>query len=137
MAETIFQKMVDEVGLGDEFVVDSAGLIGYHEGEGADSRMREHAFQHGYRITHRSRPVCQDDFYNFDMIIGMDGENMRKLMRLRPADAPSSLWRMTEFCREHSVDEVPDPYYDGAAGFEYVIELLEDACAGLLASCRE
>jgi protein-tyrosine phosphatase len=39
---------------------------------------------------------------------------------------------MTDFLTKIEADEVPDPYYGGPAGFEYVIDLLEDACSGLL-----
>jgi len=135
MAEAIMRKLVSERGLDADFQIDSAGLISYHEGEASDPRMREHAYRHGYRLTHISRPVRQGDFDNFDYIIGMDDSNYDKLRHLAPTlEAEAKVSRMTDYCTVHVIDHVPDPYYGGAQGFENVIEILEDACAGLLAS---
>lgn len=133
MAEAIMQKMVNDAGIKKDFYIDSAGLISYHEGEGPDARMKSHAFRHGYKLTHISRPVRQTDFDTFDIIVSMDDSNYDKLRRLAPTlEAEEKIVRMTDYCSEHVVDYVPDPYYGGAQGFENVIEILEDACRGLL-----
>ena len=132
MAETIFQHLVEQRGLEECFEVDSAGLIDYHEGEQADNRMRRHASMHGYHITHRSRPIELADFTHFDFIIGMDRHNIRALETMQPAGSRAQIMDMASFLRKHQADTVPDPYYSGDQGFEYVITLLEDACAALL-----
>lgn len=133
MAETIFRHIVEENEAQDDFIIDSAGLISYHEGESADNRMRNFAYQRGYHITHISRPIRTRDFYEFDYIIGMDNDNMAKLRRLRPDDAKAELHLMTEYCQLVNADVVPDPYYGGAAGFTHVIDILEDSCSSLFA----
>lgn len=133
MAEAIMQKLVNDAGLKKDYYLDSAGLIAYHEGEGSDPRMKQHAFRHGYKLTHISRPVREVDFETFDLIIGMDDSNYDKLRRLAPTlEAEAKVVRMTDYCTQHVIDHVPDPYYGGAQGFENVIEILEDACQGLL-----
>jgi protein-tyrosine phosphatase len=133
MAEAIMQKLIDESGLQKEIEVDSAGLISYHEGEGSDPRMKIHARRHGYNLTHISRPVTPSDFDYFDLIVGMDEQNHDKLIRLAPTlEDEEKIVRMTDYCTVHVIDHVPDPYYGGEQGFENVIEILEDACAGLL-----
>lgn len=135
MAEAVMQKMVDDASLSHEFTLDSAGLIGYHEGEGADPRMKQHASRHGYRLTHISRPVRTSDFDDFDLIVSMDDSNYDRLHDLAPTiEHEKKIVRMTDYCTVHVIDHVPDPYYGGAQGFENVIEILEDACAGLLSS---
>lgn len=132
MAQTIMQYLVEQNGIADKFEIDSAGIIDYHEGESADSRMRNFAYQRGYYITHRSRPVTTDDFRYFDYIIGMDYENIRALEQLAPSDAKAEIVLMTKFLTHIEADVVPDPYYGGASGFTYVIDVLEDACRGLM-----
>ena len=132
-AEGIMKKKVEEKGLEKFFHIDSAGTYGYHEGELPDSRMRAHASKRGYNLTSRSRPVTYDDFHEFDMIIGMDDDNIRNLNRMAPnLESQQKILRMTDFCRLHQNDHVPDPYYGGANGFELVLDLLEDACEGLI-----
>lgn len=131
MAQTVMQSIVDKAGRSADYEIDSAGLISYHEGEPADDRMRNFAYQRGYRITHTSRPIREADFRHFDLIIGMDSDNMQQLIRRAPADSSADLQIMTRYCREHDDQTVPDPYYGGAAGFALVIDLLEDACQGL------
>ena len=120
-------------GLDRAIEVDSAGLISYHQGEQADPRMRAHASRREYHITHRSRPVRITDFDDFDLIIGMDDSNIDGLRDLAPSiEAEAKIHRMTEYCTQIVADHVPDPYYGGAQGFENVIDILEDACEGLL-----
>ena len=132
MAEAILRHIVDEAGMSSEIEIDSAGLIGYHEGETADPRMQSHAARRGYKLTHLSRPIRQSDFRHFDLIIGMDDANIDRLHRLSPdIDTDQKIRRMTDFCQHLSVDHVPDPYYGGSQGFEHVIDILEDACQGL------
>lgn len=134
-AQTIMQHMVDQAGLTADYEIDSAGLISYHQGEPADRRMREHAWQRGYRITHLSRPIRQVDFMDFDLVIGMDTSNIEQLRDLAPTtECEAKVHRMTEYCRTRQEQDVPDPYYGGWQGFELVLDILEDACAGLLHS---
>ncbi|MDR1601466.1 MAG: low molecular weight phosphotyrosine protein phosphatase [Tannerella sp.] len=132
-AEGILRKKVHEAGLDGRFEIDSAGTYGYHEGELPDPRMRMHASARGYALTSRSRPVRVDDFSRFDWIVGMDDVNMSYLMDMAPdVYSQKKICRMTDFCRIHRADHVPDPYYGGASGFTYVLDLLEDACDGIV-----
>lgn len=132
-AEAVMKKLVHDAGMSDRIKIDSAGIIGYHEGERADSRMRSHAARRGYVLDSISRPVCTDDFFDFDLIIGMDNRNIDDLKRKAPDLASvEKIHQMTEYSRNSLYDHVPDPYYSGAEGFELVLDLLEDACTGLL-----
>ena len=133
-AEGVMNRLVKEAGREEKLIIDSAGILSYHEGELPDGRMRAHAARRGYNLTHRSRPVLTEDFYQFDLIIGMDDRNIDDLKERAPSpEAWSKIHRMTEYCTAFPhADHVPDPYYGGAEGFEYVLDLLEDACTGLL-----
>ena len=130
-AEAVFASIVEKNNAQHLFHIDSAGLIAYHEGESADNRMRSIAFQRGYHLTHISRPIRTADFYNFDLIIGMDNENISKLQRIAPPDATARIELLTHYCTDHTDDVVPDPYYGGTSAFVHVIDLLEDACENL------
>lgn len=133
LAETIMNDLLEKRGLQDFYSVDSAGIIDYHEGERADYRMRCHASFRGYDITHLSRPVQKSDFEKFDLIIGMDNQNVRDLQSLAETEQQrDKIQKMTIYCPEFNRDTVPDPYYGGDAGFELVINMLEKACANLI-----
>lgn len=136
-AEGVMKLLVEKAGRTAEFEIDSAGILSYHQGELPDPRMRSHAARRGYQLLHRSRPVTTADFCHFDLIIGMDDQNIDDLRQLAPSpEACEKIHRMTEYCTSHpQADYVPDPYYGGSEGFEYVLDLLEDACAGLLSQC--
>lgn len=137
-AEEIMRTILNREGLDKNIEVDSAGLISYHQGEQADPRMRAHASRRGYHITHLSRPVRMSDFEEFDLILGMDDSNISRLHELAPSiETEEKIRRMTEYCNRMATDHVPDPYYGGAQGFENVIDILEDACEGLLATLKE
>lgn len=132
-AEGIMKHILKEKGLDSDFYVDSAGISAFHEGELPDERMRAAARRRGYVLDHRSRPVRTDDFYDFDLIIGMDERNIEALKDRAPGlDEERKIVRMVDFCQHKDVTYVPDPYYGGEEGFEHVIDILEDACSGLL-----
>lgn len=135
-AEGIMQKIIDEKGISDDFELDSAGLYSGHAGELPDARMRVHAKQRGYNLTHRSRPVRSHDFQDFDLIVAMDDSNYRRLINLAPTpDDEKKVVRMIDYVKGFpQYHSVPDPYYEGAEGFEIVLDLLEDGCANLLSS---
>ena len=135
-AEAVMKQLVQQSGRADQFRIDSAGLIDYHEGEQADPRMRAHAIRRGYVLDSISRPVRTEDFFDFDLIIGMDNRNVDELRHRAPSvETMQKVHQMTEFSRNRLYDYVPDPYYSGAEGFGLVLDLLEDACQGLLEAC--
>lgn len=132
--EGVFAALADERGVLSFYKLDSAGFYGGHRGDLPDSRMRRAASRRGLNLRHRSRTVTTSDFYDFDIIIGMDDNNISSLHGLAPSpETEAKIVRMTDFARNNPQwDYVPDPYYEGAEGFELVLDLLEDACGTLL-----
>ncbi|MBR3711989.1 MAG: low molecular weight phosphotyrosine protein phosphatase [Bacteroidales bacterium] len=132
LAEGVMKKMCAERGL--DWEIDSAGLIDYHKGELPDPRMMTTAERHGYKLTHRSRPVKTADFEKFDYIIGMSDYINTRIVR----DAPhvpfhAKIKNVAEFFVEtEDYDEVPDPYCGTMRDFEIAVQLIEDACKGIL-----
>lgn len=133
-AEGVMQRLVDERGLSEHFTIDSAGTGGWHIGQLPDKRMRVHAQRRGLTLNHICRQVSVDDFDRFDIIVAMDGENEYNLRELAPTvEATEKIVRMADFIRMATrYDYIPDPYYEGAEGFELVLDLLEDSCQNLL-----
>ncbi|KAJ3681570.1 hypothetical protein LUZ60_016059 [Juncus effusus] len=142
-AEAVFRNLVEKRGLESQFLIDSAGTIGYHEGDKADSRMIATSKRRGIEVTSISRPIKPSDFRDFDLILAMDRQNKEDILSAYerwkfkeplPEDAPYKVKLMCSYCKKHSESEVPDPYYGGPQGFEKVLDLLEDACESLLDS---
>ncbi len=134
-AEAIMKSKLRQLGKEREFVVDSAGTYGGHAGALPDERMRERAGCRGYVVDSRSRVFYPSaDFPEFDLIVGMDNQNVADLKRLAiHAEERSKIVRMMEFFPEKTpYQEIPDPYYEGPEGFELVLDLLEKAVDGLL-----
>ena len=138
-ANGIMEQFVAREGLQDKIKIDSAGTYGGHAGELPDSRMRAAAANRGYSLTHRSRKVREDDFFDFDMLIVMDDSNYENISRIAPERKYlNKVYRFVEFSRNHPQwSYVPDPYYEGHEGFELVLDLLEDGCEGLLEEIRK
>jgi protein-tyrosine phosphatase len=132
-AEAVMKKMVQEAGYADRFLIDSAGTLDYHEGEPADSRMKLCASLRGYRLTSLSRPVKANDFYQFDWIVGMDDTNVRDLEKRAPEPGlRAKIHQLTEYAQRLTYDHVPDPYCGGAEAFTLALDIIEDACRGLM-----
>lgn len=130
------RKLVDS-GWADRVDVDSAGTLDYHAGAPPDARSQHHARQRGYDLSDlRARALMRADFERADLLLVMDEDNFDTATQRCPAPHRHKIQRLTQFCRAHRADEVPDPYAGGAAGFEHVLDLIEDACDGLLAQLR-
>jgi len=125
--------LIEQAGLSESIICDSAGTGGYHIGAPPDRRMTAAALRRGIKLKGRARQFQQSDFEEFDLILAMDRENYRDILSLDPTGKYRDKVRlMCDFATHHSVREVPDPYYGGQAGFDHVIDLLLDACDGLL-----
>jgi len=112
---------------------DSAGTSSYHIGSPPDRRMAQAAKQQGIVLVGQARQFETADFAAFDWILAMDDENYRDILHLDPQGLYAhKVRKICDFCRHHPDTEVPDPYYGGTEGFRYVIDLLMDACEGLL-----
>ena len=137
-AEAVMKRFVEDAGLSHKIFCDSAGTLGIHAGERADRRMIQHAQKRGYNLTSISRQIKADDFRNFDFIVAMDLVNLRDMKPFIPkGDFSHKIKLMTDFCTMSNPGYVPDPYYGGAEGFEQVLDILEDACEGLLQYLRD
>lgn len=134
-AEGVMRHLIEERGLAHCFEIDSAGTYSGHRGQLPDARMRRHASRRGYNLTHLARPIDSDDFNHFDIIVAMDEGNRRNLMSLAASpEQQDKIVMMGDYIvklRAH-YDYVPDPYYEGAEGFELALDLIEDACGNLL-----
>ena len=137
-AENIMNHLIQQRGLQGQIICDSAGTSNYHIGSPPDRRMAAAAAQQGIVLKGAARQFTHgeaeaSDFETFDLILAMDEDNRANMLRLdREHRYADKVKLMCEFCRTHSDREVPDPYYGGEAGFSYVIDLLTDACEGLL-----
>lgn len=129
----ILRDIVREEGDEARWEIDSAGTGGYHVGQLPDNRMRVHARRRGIELDHRCRKVRPSDFDDFDLILAMDANNIADLRRLAPTlEASRKIVPMAEFVdNSFGYDYIPDPYYEGAEGFELVLDLLQNGCNNL------
>ena len=134
-AEGVLRRKLEAAGLGDVVEVASAGTHGhFHAGEAPDARAQKHAKARGYDLSKgRARRLAHDDFARFDWLLAMDEDNLAALRASAPADSPAQIaLLMAHAGRFADVREVPDPYYGPPAGFDRVLDLIEDACDGLV-----
>lgn len=131
--EGILKKIIDDRGLSDRFLIDSAGIGDWHVGDLPDIRMRRHGSRRGYCFDSRARQFVVHDFDKFDYIFVMDYANYKALKEKSRSSADMEKVYMTgSFLRNHPHnDYVPDPYYGGDDDFELALDLLEDACESI------
>jgi protein-tyrosine phosphatase len=135
-AEGVFRHVVEQAGLSAGIRVDSAGTHAYHVGEPADRRAMAAAERRGYSLANiRARRFGFEDFERFDYILAMDRDNLATLIGQATPEQRGKIHLLLDFSGSGSA-EVPDPYYGGASGFERVLDLVEDACQGLLEVLR-
>lgn len=135
-AHAVFRARLRQAGLDQLVRVDSAGTHGYHGGRPPDERAQAHALRRGYDLSDLRAQPLRDDQMRVDLVLVMDAQNLQTVRGRYPDAPPEQLRLLTDFCRHHASTEVPDPYYGGAQGFAQVLDLIEDACDGLLAHVR-
>ena len=132
-AENIMNHLIEQRQLAGRIICDSAGTSSYHIGSPPDRRMAAAARQRGINLVGQARQFQPQDLKDFDWILAMDRENYEGVLSLDPSrQYRHKVKLMCDFRRLHSDQEVPDPYYGGPEGFDYVIDLLLDTCEGLL-----
>jgi protein-tyrosine phosphatase len=137
MAEGVFRQLVRQGGLEDVVKVDSAGTHAFHEGESPDRRALALATKRGYDISAKqARRVVEKDFEDYDLILAMDWDNLSLLQQMAPKKAHHKLQLLMRFATEHESATIPDPYHGTPQGFEQTLDLIEDACSGLLEVAR-
>lgn len=132
-AEGVFRQLVEQQGLADKIIADSAGTHDYHIGAAPDPRAQAAAARRGYGLSGlRARQVTVGDFAAFDHVLAMDGRNHELLRGICPPQYRERVRLPLGFAGDATPREVPDPYYGGAAGFEEVLDLVEQTAQGLL-----
>ncbi|MBE2262658.1 MAG: low molecular weight phosphotyrosine protein phosphatase [Burkholderiaceae bacterium] len=133
-AHGVFRQMVRDAGLAQQVRVDSVGTHDYHVGAPPDPRSQHAAARRGYDLSDlRARALEDADFERSTLLLAMDWDNFALTRALCPDDRYlPKVRRLTEFCRKHRAEVVADPYSGGPAGFERTLDLVEDACDGLL-----
>ena len=134
-AEAIFLKLISDVGIANQFIVDSAGTGSWHVGKKADSRMRFAAKQRNINITSNARQIREDDFSKFKYILVMDDSNFHNVIDLKNQVKGSDcakILKIQDFSSTFNEREVPDPYFGGDTGFDHVLDILEDSVSRFL-----
>ncbi len=132
-AEGVFRHLLAEHGLDGRVAADSAGTHAYHVGEEPDGRSQAAALNRGVDLSdQRARKVRADDFDEFDLILAMDRSHHRQLASMAPEGAAHKIAMFLEFAPKLGISDVPDPYYGGGAGFDEVLDMIEEGAAALL-----
>lgn len=136
-AQGVFERLVQSQGLAERILIDSAGTHAYHIGNPPDKRSQAAAKNRGLDLSgQRARKVTVADIEEFDYVLAMDRTNLEDLHDLVAASQRERVRLFMTFAERWNVDEVPDPYYGGDSGFERVLDMVEDAAAGLLDHIR-
>jgi low molecular weight protein-tyrosine phosphatase len=126
--EGVLRHLVQQRGLADRVRVASAGTHDYHVGDAPDPRTVKHASKRGYDLSaQRAAQVRAQDFEDFDYILAMDRSHLRILRGLQPAGSKAKLGLFLEASGKWQGQDVPDPYYGDATGFEEVLDMVEEA----------
>jgi protein-tyrosine phosphatase len=137
-AEGVLRRKLADAGLLDRVEVASAGMVDYHAGSPPDHRAQQSALRRGYDLsTQRARQLRPEDFARFDLLVAMDAGHLEQMTKICPGSLVDRLRLLLDFSpqRRRGMD-VPDPYYGSPAGFERVLDLIEEGCEALLKELR-
>ena len=137
-AEGVLRRKVVDSGLANRVEIESAGTVDYHAGSPPDLRAQQSALRRGYDLSkQRARQVRASDFERFDLLLAMDTEHLDRLVDLCPGPLVGRIKLLMDYSPTRPRGTgVPDPYYGAPAGFERVLDMIEEACEGLIGELR-
>jgi len=137
-AEGVLRRKLADAGLADRVVVESAGMVDYHAGSPPDHRAQQSALRRGYDLSRqRARQLRDSDFEAFDLLVAMDTDHLDRMVDLCPGPLAGRIKLLMDYSSiRPRGTSVPDPYYGAPAGFERVLDMIEEACEGLLHDLR-
>ena len=137
-AEGVLRRKLADAGLEGRVEVRSAGTVDYHAGSPPDHRAQQTALRRGYDLSRqRARMLRSDDFERFDLLLAMDSEHVERMVEMCPGPLAGRIALLMDYSPKRARGMgVPDPYYGAPAGFERVLDLIEEACEGLLVDLR-
>lgn len=129
MAQFVFQNLVNQAGLIDQFYINSAATsreeIGNGPHPGTIRKMQEMNIP---VLPHRAVQITKKDYQDYDYLIGMDEWNMRNINRITGGDPDDKIHMLLDFSDEPRA--IADPWYTGNFDATYM-DVLE-GCKGLL-----
>jgi protein-tyrosine phosphatase len=135
IAEGVFRHVAQKAGVLDDLQIDSAGLGSWHVGLPPDQRAQDALANRGINISDlRARRIAPEDFEAFDLILAMDKANQKGLLKLAPKEHQGKIRLFMDCAPNFGVHEIPDPFFGDKEGFDYVVQLIDAACRGLLRS---
>lgn len=136
-AEGVLRHMVRNDPIGESLTIESCGLGDWHIGQFPDERMRSASQNRGVALTSRAQKFQPAFLDRFDLILAADHQILKELYQhAKTVDQKAKIFLITQFSTYYQGEEIPDPYYQGEAGFERVLDMLEDSCQGILQYIR-
>lgn len=137
-AEGVLRHKLAQAGMAGQVEVESAGTVDYHAGSPPDHRAQHSALRRGYDLSRqRARQLRASDFERFDLLLAMDTEHLDRLVDLCPGPLVGRIKLLMDYAPDRARGtSVPDPYYGAPAGFERVLDMVEEACEGLMTELR-
>lgn len=137
MAEGVLRARLQEAGLQERVVVDSAATGQSHIGHAPDERAIACAARHGIDITEqRARALVGEDFDTFDYILCADRTILHDARLRRPRTSRSDVELLMEWSGVGEKD-VPDPYFGDRRDFERAFKLVDAAAHGVVERIRQ
>jgi protein-tyrosine phosphatase len=126
MAEVVFKDKVKRAGLADIIHVESRATSSWEHGNPTHPGTVKELARHGLSAKGiRSEQISEEDYLNYDLIIGMDQNNLRDLNRRKPEKSHAKIHLMLDVLHNPEKTEVPDPWYTG--NFKETYELVDES----------
>ena len=130
MAEFVLKDMVRKRGLEERFEIASAATSREEIGNSVYPPARSKLAEHGISCSgHHARQMTKADYDHYDMIICMDDNNKRNIMRMTGGDPDNKISLLLDFT-DRSGQQVADPWYTG--NFDATWRDVAEGCEGLL-----
>ena len=138
-AQGVMESLVRAHSLETQIEVDSAGTARYHIARLPDARMVSTAAKRGYKLESLAKGFTKTHVADRQLVVAMDRDNYAEILRVSGTESGhrGHIRKLSDYLNATWPRDVPDPYYGGEAGFEYVLDMLEQACPKILAECMQ
>ncbi|MFZ8865246.1 MAG: low molecular weight protein-tyrosine-phosphatase [Rickettsiales bacterium] len=118
VAEVICKTKLEKLGILTQFQIDSAAIQGHHIGEPPDHRVFIEGEKRGLNFAHiHSRQVHLNDYYQFELMLGMTKHHVDYLESHKPADSITKIALFANYADQNLHEDIEDPYYGNIENF--------------------
>lgn len=129
--QAVFQRLVNEAKLEEEFYIDSFALASHAIGQGVSPMMNRVLYAHGIEFEHEAQTIEEYHFKLFDLVCVATKDIGEALKKRFSYQWDERIQLLTAYSKLYKDEDIIDPYLGGEEEFNRAYVMIEESCIEL------